>query len=72
MKKFKESLLNSYTIFYYGVEDGWAPLNFAEEMRKRVSNVNQVIIDEMTCEHAFVIHHTRKMALKLSEMISKN
>lgn len=65
-------LLNDFTIFYYGIEDGWAPLKFAQEMRKRVAKEDQVIIDEMNCEHAFVIHDTQKMAFKLAEMINFN
>uniref|UniRef100_A0A914WCA6 Lipid droplet-associated hydrolase n=1 Tax=Plectus sambesii TaxID=2011161 RepID=A0A914WCA6_9BILA len=55
-------------MFYYGTIDGWCPLHYGEDM-KRLLPVEQVLIDEDKCEHAFVIRDGDVVARKVAEMI---
>lgn len=62
-------------IFYYGVLDGWAPLEFAARMNNRLEKRRDmgrkqngvVLIDKHDCEHAFVVHQSEKVAETIAE-----
>ncbi len=68
---------NKLTIsFYYGTDDGWCPLKYANQMEQRLRDddcVNldidrHVIIDNAGCQHAFVIRDSDTIADKLVEL----
>ncbi|KAK0404247.1 hypothetical protein QR680_017362 [Steinernema hermaphroditum] len=67
---FDETLLKAGDVihFYYGTTDGWCPLEYGEEMKKRIA-ASQVTIDEHGCEHAFVIGESAVMARELIKHI---
>ncbi|ULU09756.1 hypothetical protein L3Y34_014260 [Caenorhabditis briggsae] len=47
--------------FYYGLKDGWCPVEHGYSMRERLGD-GQVTLDEHDCEHAFVISEGDIMA----------
>lgn len=55
-------------MFYYGTIDGWCPLAYGENMQ-RLLPIEQVLVDEEKCEHAFVIRDSDIVARKVVEMI---
>lgn len=66
---------NTSITFFYGLNDSWCPIKYANEMIKRIKKFNNVfdnktyhkiIIDKNGIfEHAFVIHNSNEMAIKL-------
>lgn len=58
-------------VFFYGLDDKWAPIEFAERMRERMPEMGRVLVDatDHGFEHAFVLEHSREMAELLVEMI---
>ncbi|KAH7710800.1 Protein F26A3.1 [Aphelenchoides avenae] len=54
-------------LFYYGATDGWVPLDFADEMEKRVPG--RVIRDKESCEHAFVVRDSAAMGRVIAQLV---
>lgn len=75
VKEFNHDLLEGRihdTIFYYGTKDDWCPLDYYQDMKKRLVEIypdykhhSCLIVDDNECDHAFVI------SLKQTEYISK-
>ncbi|CAD6189061.1 unnamed protein product [Caenorhabditis auriculariae] len=54
--------------FYYGIRDGWCPLELGEKMSARMAR-GHVIVDTHNCEHAFVIRDGKVMAEEMLQFI---
>uniref|UniRef100_A0A1I7ZWT3 Lipid droplet-associated hydrolase n=1 Tax=Steinernema glaseri TaxID=37863 RepID=A0A1I7ZWT3_9BILA len=67
---FQEDLLKAGDAihFYYGMKDGWCPLEYGVQMKERLGD-KQVTIDKHGCQHAFVIGESEVMAEELVQMI---
>ena len=63
VKRHKDKVL-----LYYGASDGWCPVRFCEEMKRRVEGVEAVLCED-GLQHAFVLLHSRQMAEKLARWI---
>ncbi|KAI1711059.1 lipid-droplet associated hydrolase domain-containing protein [Ditylenchus destructor] len=70
---FDESLIpNEYKdriIFYYGINDGWSPVEWTDGMKRYLQNESAVVIDENGCQHAFVIRDSEIMATQLAKIL---
>lgn len=69
---------NTSVIFFYGIDDGWSPILFANNMKERVDKINSnsgkvlhrvLIDDDAFFEHAFVVRGSKEMAIKLCSII---
>jgi hypothetical protein len=62
-------------MFFYGRNDKWAPVEFAERMRQRLSDAGRVLVDSTNesdpLEHAFVLRHSKEMAELLVDILLK-
>uniref|UniRef100_A0A0N4ZP62 Lipid droplet-associated hydrolase n=1 Tax=Parastrongyloides trichosuri TaxID=131310 RepID=A0A0N4ZP62_PARTI len=55
---------------YYGLKDGWVPLCYGEDMRKRKEiDDDHIIYDDTNSEHAFVIKESNIIADKLIDFL---
>lgn len=56
---------------YYGATDGWVPVSYYEDIKKRVPDIDAVL-DDHKIEHAFVLKSSELMAKIVGEMVQKN
>uniref|UniRef100_A0A8R1DWE9 Lipid droplet-associated hydrolase n=1 Tax=Caenorhabditis japonica TaxID=281687 RepID=A0A8R1DWE9_CAEJA len=65
-----ESLLfhKNLVYFYYGVNDGWCPIEHGEAMSQKLTR-GHVVIDKDNVEHSFVFRDAATMAEKVLQFI---
>ncbi|KAF2368339.1 Lipid droplet-associated hydrolase [Trinorchestia longiramus] len=60
----------SKLVFYYGTSDLWCPLQYKEELVKRVPGV-VVYVCQRNISHAFVVRMAKEMAVELTSVIQE-
>ncbi|KNC47402.1 uncharacterized protein AMSG_03836 [Thecamonas trahens ATCC 50062] len=56
-------------VFYYGVDDGWAPINHAHMTREAYPDHPHVYIDATGAPHAFVVDSSEDVAAELVRLL---
>ncbi|XP_068143360.1 LOW QUALITY PROTEIN: lipid droplet-associated hydrolase [Drosophila tropicalis] len=56
---------------YYGTTDGWVPISYYEQLKKHYPQVDAQL-DTKKIDHAFVLRHSKPMALIVRDMIEEN
>ena len=56
-------------VFYYGVDDGWAPIDHAHAMRQSYPSHPHVHIDDTGAPHAFVVDASAQVAQALLRLL---
>ncbi|XP_065155772.1 lipid droplet-associated hydrolase [Atheta coriaria] len=56
---------------YYGQTDGWTPIKYYEDIRRDIPGV-QVQLASKEFEHAYVLKHSREVAMVISDLIRAN
>lgn len=56
---------------YYGATDGWVPVKYYEDLKKRVPGID-ASLDEHQTAHAFVLKSSEQIAKIVGEMVQKN
>ena len=57
-------------VFYYGVDDGWAPIDHAHAMRAAHPDHPHIHIDATGAPHAFVVSSSAQVAAELVRLLS--
>lgn len=58
-------------ILYYGMNDGWVPLSYYNDLKNKVSNVD-ARLDLHGMEHNFQFRSSEKMAHVVKQMVNEN
>ncbi|KAH8266580.1 hypothetical protein KR026_002364 [Drosophila bipectinata] len=56
---------------YYGTTDGWVPVSYYEQLKKDYPKIDATL-DDQKIAHAFVLRHSKPMAIVVRDMIQKH